>query len=149
MKRLLLFTFSLFCLTFGSCSKQAGSTTAEPTIDFVREIKPILSTNCVICHHSETLLGGLNLETRKTAFGGRPGGAFLVPEEPDSSLIYRVTEDPHGKGALGLDKMPAMKGVSLTPEERGVMRRWIEEGAHWPGGSEGRLEPIKINGAES
>ncbi|MGI9244929.1 MAG: c-type cytochrome domain-containing protein [Verrucomicrobiales bacterium] len=117
-------------------------------VDFVRDVKPLLTSTCVICHHSETMLGGLNLETRKTAFGGGDGPAFIVPGEPDSSLLYLVTENPHGKISAQA-KMPAMENISLTDDERDLLRRWIEQGADWPSGEEGWVKPIKIDLKES
>jgi mono/diheme cytochrome c family protein len=113
-------------------------------VEFERDIKPLLASTCVICHHSETMLGGLNLESRKTAFGGSDGRPFIVPGEPDSSLLYLVTENPHGK-VPAQEKMPAMKDIFLSDEERGLLRRWIEQGAEWPSGEEGWIEPLKID----
>ena len=113
-------------------------------VEFVRDIKPLLTSTCVICHHSETMLGGLNLETRKTAFGGSDGRAFIVPGEPDSSLLYLVTENPHGRIAAQ-EKMPAMEDIFLSDEERDLLRRWIEQGAEWPTGEDGWVQPIKVD----
>ena len=138
---------------FSACNKHSskdgddgggkeGSGSAK--VDFVSEVKPLLSSTCLICHHSETLLGGLNLESRKTAFGGGEGKPFIVPGEPDSSLLYLVTENPHGKRPA-FEKMPAMKDIFLSDEERDLLRRWIEQGADWPSGEEGWLKPLKID----
>jgi hypothetical protein len=127
---------------------QAGGGTQGDKVDFVKDVKPLLASTCVICHHSETLLGGLNLESRKTAFGASDSKAFIVPGEPDSSLIYLVTENPHGKSPA-FEKMPAMKDIFLSDKERDLLRRWIEQGAEWPGGEEGWIEPIKIDKSRS
>ena len=138
------------CAIFSSCDKKEepaiGNSSEE--VDFIRDIKPLLTSTCVICHHSGTLLGGLNLESRKTAFGGGGGKAFIVPGDPDSSLIYLVTENPHGKRPA-LEKMPALKDIFLSGDERSLLRRWIEQGAEWPGGEEGWLKPIDAPGGKS
>ena len=89
----------------------------------------------------------LNLESRKTAFGGSDNGAFLVPGDPDASLIYRVTAKPHGDGEV-VEKMPNLKGVFLTEKERASLRKWIEGGAQWPGGDEGWIKPPKAQEGE-
>jgi hypothetical protein len=140
---------------FALVACQKGSDTpAKPTgdgdskIDFVADVKPLLTESCLPCHHSETLLGELNLESRTSVFGGGDGGTFIVPGEPDNSLIYTVTENPHGKRAA-FEKMPAMKDIFLTEKERGILRRWIEQGAIWPSGADGRLEPIKMKSGQS
>ena len=112
------------------------------------DVKPLLTSTCLPCHHSQTLLGDLNLESRKTAFGGRDGQAFIVPGDPDSSLLYLVTENPHGKRPA-LEKMPAMKDIFLEPEERELLRKWIEQGAEWPSGEAGWLKPLVIENQKS
>ena len=145
-----MFAALLICLTLANCNQHSSKEpeTGTNSVDFSKDIKPLLASTCLPCHHSETLLGGLNLESKKTAFGSGDGGAFIVPGEPDSSLIYLVTENPHGKRAA-FEKMPAMKDITLTEEERSLLRRWIEQGADWPGDEEGWLQPIKAPGGES
>lgn len=141
---------ALFFLAGVACNKHSSEEPAgaDDKVDFVSDVKPLLASTCVICHHSETMLGGLNLETRKTAFGGGDGPAFIVPGEPESSLLYLVTENPHGKVSAQA-KMPAMEDIFLTDGERDLLRRWIEQGAEWPGGEEGWVEPIKIDPKQS
>ena len=113
----------------------------------MKEIRPVFAKRCVPCHNSETISGKLNLESRKTAFGGSDNGAFLVPGDPEASLIYRVTESPHGDGDI-VEKMPNLKGVSLTEKERASLKKWIEGGATWPGGDDGWIKPPKSNEGE-
>jgi hypothetical protein len=108
----------------------------------------LLSGKCLPCHHSGTLSGNLSLETRRTAFGGSGRGSFIVPGDPDSSLVYTLTDASHGKqGAT--ETMPAVKGVTLSDDERELLRRWISEGAEWPEGEAGHLKPLdpKLNEA--
>jgi hypothetical protein len=145
-----MFAALLICLTLANCNKHSPEKpeTESGSVDFSKDINPLLSSTCLPCHHSETLLGGLNLESKKTAFSSGDGGAFIVPGEPDNSLIYLVTENPHGKRSA-FEKMPAMKDVFLTDEERSLLRRWIEQGADWPDDEEGWLRPIKAPNGES
>jgi hypothetical protein len=133
----------MVCVGLVACSTDKREASDEK-VSFAKQVKPLLSSICLPCHHSETLLGGLNLESRKTAFGGREGRAFLVPGEPDQSLIYLVTENPHGK-TPAFEKMPAMENVFLSAEERALLRKWIEQGAAWPSGVEGWIKPLKID----
>ena len=45
--------------------------------------------------------------------------------------------------------MPAMDDIFLSAEERDLLHRWIEQGAEWPSGEEGWVEPIKIDPKQS
>jgi hypothetical protein len=107
---------------------------AEQSIDFNRDVKPILAKNCFACHgpddsHRE---GNLRLDRRDGAVKVRKdGGAAVVPGKPsDSRLVERVT----AKGDE--DRMPPPEaGDRLKPEQVAILKRWIESGAnyseHW------------------
>lgn len=112
----------------------------EPPVDFVRQIKPILADRCVECHHAESMLGDLNLQTRKLALAKRSTGPVIVPGQPDRSLLLMtLTLPPKDSKA-----MPAT-GHRIPKDEVSLVRRWILEGAKWPEGPEGVIEPKKTS----
>ncbi len=99
-------------------------------VDFNRHIRPILSDKCFFCHgpDPETQDADLRLDVRDAAIAA---GAIVPGSPGDSLLLERVAhEDPD-------ERMPPPKAKlgSLTPEERDLLRRWIEQGAeyrtHW------------------
>lgn len=102
--------------------------------DFQREIRPILSQNCLSCHgpDEKDRKSGLRLDVRAEALKpAKSGKVAIVPTQPDKSeLIARITtSDPD-------DRMPPVKsGKKLSAHEIDLLRRWILEGApyatHW------------------
>jgi hypothetical protein len=107
---------------------------ASPQIDFMREIRPILSQNCFSCHGPDenTREAGLRLDQRKTALAELDSGEHaIVPEKPQQSELYirLVSEDPHER------MPPGDSSRALTAEQVETVRRWIEQGAayedHW------------------
>lgn len=123
-----------------SPSKEGAAVTGEVIeIDFVSDVRPVLEKHCIRCHNDEQLLGGLNLMNRAAMSRGSKNGPVLVPGHPDESLLFNATSLEHGKNAKA---MPAT-GPVLTPEEKEVIRIWIETGADWPEGDAGMLVPIK------
>ncbi len=101
--------------------KKAGS------VDFHRQVKPVLEANCYSCHSGAKVKGGLRLDLRDEALlGGNADGPAITPHQPaESALLARITStDPD-------EVMPA-KGDPLPPDEIALLRRWIEEGAVWP-----------------
>src|SRR5262245_17041271 len=80
---------------------------SKVTVDFARDIEPLLRKNCYSCHGAELQEGGLRLDQRKRAFEGGDNGAVLVPgKSAESRLLFLVAgldEDtglmpPEGKG---------------------------------------------------
>ena len=59
------------------------STTLAPTVEFFRDVQPILTNRCVSCHASDGGPGQLNLSASSPAVDGYPGAYFrLVQDSP-------------------------------------------------------------------
>ena len=102
------------------------------TIDYIFDVKPILSDRCYLCHGPDegTREAGLRLDIKENAFGaiGKDLDRYaIVPGNTDSSeMVYRIThQDPE-------KRMPPIESnLSLTDYEKQVLVRWIEQGAVW------------------
>jgi hypothetical protein len=119
-----MFSLTLFAVT-------ALVAQGDPPVDFSREVRPILSRRCFVCHGPDegTREARLRLDLRDAAVQERDGWAPIVPGDTDASeIIARITDadDP---------MPPAAHGHPLTDAEVDVVRRWIEQGAeytqHW------------------
>jgi len=102
---------------------------ASAKVSFQREVRPILSDSCFLCHGPDKgrRMMGLRLDTREGAFAKRGSGAVIVPGKPQASLLYqRVT-------AAQPEKVmpPVSSHKKLTAEQKDTLKRWIEEGANW------------------
>jgi hypothetical protein len=102
----------------------------EPTIDFNREVRPILADACFACHGPDegTRKAGLRLDTREGALAAlKSGGRAIVPGDPDESeLVFRVeADDPT------VVMPPPDSHKTITEAQRETLRRWIEQGAPW------------------
>jgi hypothetical protein len=114
---------------FGASWVQA----AEPTVEFNRDIRPILSNNCYVCHGPDNNLrkAKLRLDREQDGQGVRGGLSVLVPGKPQESELWRrVTSTDPG------EHMPPKKAnKELTKEQVALLGRWIEQGAkyqrHW------------------
>ena len=102
-------------------------TTRSKSVDFLREIQPILRNNCYECHAGSTEEGGLNLGMKAKAFrGGDSDAAILVGKSKESLLIQLVSR---------VDKdrlMPPEGNLPLTKKQISLLRAWIDQGAQWP-----------------
>src|SRR5579872_1166755 len=97
----------------------------EP-VDYVQDIKPILSRRCYACHGALKQKNGLRLDTAVLAIKGGDSGAAIVPGKSAASLIVEAVT-----GAEGVSKMPP-EGEPLTSEQIAKLRAWIDQGAKAP-----------------
>ncbi|MDA1046249.1 MAG: PSD1 and planctomycete cytochrome C domain-containing protein [Verrucomicrobia bacterium] len=92
-------------------------------VDYLTQIKPILSTKCYACHGVLKQKAKLRLETRALMLKGK----VIVPgKAAESLLIERILDE-------GDDRMPPMKeGAALKADEITLLRQWIDQGAKSP-----------------
>ena len=114
------------CLIGGA---PASANAGPAKVEFNRDVRPILSDNCFLCHGPDRnrRKGDLRLDLRDEAVRAE---AF-VPGKPDqSALMERIlTGNP-------AEQMPPPKAnKKLTERQKEILRRWIEQGAeyqqHW------------------
>ncbi len=96
-------------------------------VDYLREVKPVLTEHCVSCHGPGRPKGGLRLDTAAAALRGGEHGPAFVPGKPSESLALRLAEGPHDD----LERMPYKK-PPLGPQQVAVLRRWVAAGAAVP-----------------
>jgi hypothetical protein len=102
---------------------------AVPPINFQRQVRPILSNNCFLCHGPDkgTRMADVRLDIHEGAFATRKNGTIVVPGKPDESLlIKRVFSD---NPAYRMP--PTFAHKTLTPEQKDILKRWVEQGAQW------------------
>ena len=101
---------------------------AKPTVDYLREIKPILNERCVACHGTLQQKNGLRLDTATfLKKGGASGPAIEIGKSDESLLILAVT------GGDGAPKMPPEgEGTALSREQIALLKNWIDQGATAP-----------------
>jgi mono/diheme cytochrome c family protein len=140
-------TGALALAAFGvGCDKPEPDAPLPATIDYVRDIQPILSARCVACHGPDesTRGAGLRLDTFEGATAVTSSGHHaIVPRDPDHSYILnRVT-------ATGNRQMPPAPRPALTSREVALIRGWIAGGAtysrHWS--LERPVRPVVPSGA--
>lgn len=100
---------------------------ADRVVDFNADILPVLQHNCLACHSASKAEGEVVLETTEALRAKREEGTLVVPGDAAKSRLLQV--------AAGQDEpvMPPednkVGAVALKPEELGLLKRWIEEGA--------------------
>ena len=104
------------------------------TIEFNRDIRPILSDKCFACHGPGTQMATLRLDQEEAAKRALRGGrhAIVAGDPAGSQLLARVTAaDPAARMPRSQNGTAA--GEPLTERQVALLRRWIEQGATWQG----------------
>ena len=107
---------------------------ADGTVDFLREVRPVLAGHCFKCHGPDEAArqAGLRLDTREGALqvrAARPPA--LVPGQPDRSELVRRVFASTDREVMP----PPAAHLPLTAAQKEILRRWVAQGAeyrpHW------------------
>lgn len=122
-------------LLFSACALAASVDVCaeKPTIDFARDVQPILAQHCYACHGPDaaTRKADLRLDQRESAL------EQILPGHSKDSELYRrlVSSDPDVR------MPPPSEQHQPSLEEIATLKRWIEAGAKWQ--DLWSLQPIK------
>ena len=128
------FTLAVTVACLAASPPASSSATGPRTVDFSREVRPILSHYCFQCHgpDDKARKARLRLDEPTAATAELASGKrAIVPGKPEESeVLARLT------GGEGVGTMPPRKlGKVLKPQEVETLRRWIAQGAtytkHW------------------
>src|SRR5213593_1437966 len=106
---------------------------AEKAVEFNRDIRPILSNNCFVCHGPDNNLrkADLRLDLEKNVYAERDGYKIITPGKPGESELYQRLISPEPSKHMP----PAKAKKELTREQVELIRVWIEQGGkyqnHW------------------
>ena len=121
------------CLMFFLTAQAANVDVAKlppavtTTVDFARDIKPLLEASCIKCHGAEKAKNGFRLDSRAHALAGGDNGVDIIPGDgAKSPLVHFVA------GLVpDMDMPPKGKGEPFTATQVGLLRAWIDQGAKW------------------
>lgn len=101
-----------------------GLAAVPETVRFNRDIRPILSNHCFQCHGPDEAHREADLRLDEES-GLRSGFGDSLTTSPAWQRI--ISDDP--------DEVmpPPAASLDLKPEQRAILKRWIEQGAEWEG----------------
>ncbi|MAI35454.1 MAG: hypothetical protein CBE00_12580 [Planctomycetaceae bacterium TMED240] len=107
---------------------QVAKIEREKPVDYHSEILPLLKQNCLACHHAKEAEGGLVMETLETIVKGGDTGTALVAGKSAESLLF--TRAVGGDDPLMPPEDNGVGAKSLSPEQLGLLKLWIDQGAN-------------------
>ncbi len=105
------------------------------SVDYERDIKPMLKARCYACHGALKQEAGLRLDTGSfIRQGGDSGAAVEVGQPAESVLLERVSADKSD------ERMPP-EGEPLSAAQIERLRAWIVDGAMSPEAEQAEVDP--------
>lgn len=103
-----------------------GEIPATEHVDYLKQIKPLLTRKCQNCHGALAQKGSLRVDAIQFLREGGDMGPAVVAGKVDESLILDALT-----GENGVSRMP-LEGEPLPEHEIELIRKWIEQGALGP-----------------
>jgi serine/threonine-protein kinase len=120
MRRIVRCLLRVVPLALGVVSRSTAAA-AEPTATLAERAVGILRQYCYRCHGREFKVEGYNVLDRAVLVKDRDGDQpYITPGKLDESELW-----------ARFDEMPP-KGPKPGPEEKAIIKRWIEAGAPFP-----------------
>jgi WD40 repeat protein len=127
----MLRTIVLVGLLTGISSASAALSVAKlarkTTVDFEKEILPILRANCLACHNTTKAKADLNLETPQLILKGGDTGPAVEPGKGTASLLFEVAA--HVDDPVMPPKGNKSGAKNFTPAQLALLKLWIDQGA--------------------
>jgi len=130
---LIIVTLALnFAATIGASAQDAKLPPASTKsgVTYATDIKPVFDTSCVKCHSGDKPKAHLKLDTLEAVLKGTKMGPILKAGDSANSFIIKsvahLTKD-HDSWMPPLKNRAGIK--PLTPEQIGLLRAWIDQGA--------------------
>jgi WD40 repeat protein len=127
LRSVLLLAAACLLPQFASAQIQVAEVKHEGPVDFEKEILPIFRRNCLACHSATEAEGDIVLETPEKIIKGGSGGAAVVPGKGAESLLLKLVS--HQQKPFMPPPDNDVKAKNLTPEELGLLKLWIDQGA--------------------
>jgi hypothetical protein len=96
-------------------------------VDYVREVKPLLTERCYKCHGASRQKGKLRLDTAASALQGGESGPALKRGRSAESLIVQAVKGIHPEISRMPYKKPPLSDVQIA-----LIAQWIDQGASAP-----------------
>jgi Protein of unknown function (DUF1553)/Protein of unknown function (DUF1549)/Concanavalin A-like lectin/glucanases superfamily/Planctomycete cytochrome C len=123
MHRIVVRLLLVLALSAAAARASLPARAIAATIDFSREVRPILADKCLRCHGPDDAARKADLRL-DTEAGVRK--AFAGGDLANSEAWQRIhSDDPD------LHMPPADSGKALKPTEIDALRRWMDAGAAW------------------
>jgi len=99
-------------------------------VTYATDIKAILDASCVKCHSGDRPKARLKLDTLEGVLKGSKDGPILKAGDSANSFVVKSVAHLTGDHDAWMPPLNNKAGIKpLTPEQIGLIRAWIDQGA--------------------
>jgi len=112
--------------SFGLAAADLPPATSQ-SIDFGRDVYPLLKAHCLRCHTGADAESGVRLDALRELLGETNGQPLVVIGQSASSRLIQLVARQDER----LVMPPANEGKPLSAGQIGILRAWIDQGLKW------------------
>ena len=102
----------------------------KPGVTYATDIKAILDASCAKCHGADRPKARLRLDSLEGALKGSKDGKVVTPGDSANSFIVKSTAHVTSDKDSWMPPLNNRAGIKpLTPDQIGLIRAWIDQGA--------------------
>ncbi len=117
-------------LTANSAETKLPAASDKKDLTYAKDIKPIFDANCIKCHSGERAKAKLHMESLEGILKGTKGGKIVTAGDSAGSFIVKCITHTTEEKDEWMPPIPNKAGAkTLTAEEIGLVRAWIDQGA--------------------
>jgi hypothetical protein len=99
-------------------------------VTYAADIKPLLDASCVKCHSGDKPKARLKLDNLENILKGSKDGKVIIAGDSAKSLLVQAAAHATKDHDLWMPPPQNKAGAKpLTPEQIGLVRAWIDQGA--------------------
>jgi len=102
---------------------------AKTGITYAADIRPIFEVSCFRCHGEEKQKGNLRLDSLEAIPKGPGKGDVINPNDATKSTLLIAVSGLDPQNAMPPSRKGQPSKGALTPEQVGLVRAWIDQGA--------------------
>ncbi len=135
MKKTNLIILTLTSIVAAATGALAQEATLPPAstqtgVTYATDIKPIFDASCVKCHTGDRPKAHLHMDTLAGVLKGTKMGPIVKPGDSANSFLIKAVAHLTKDSDAWMPPLHNKAGIkALTPEQIGLIRAWIDQGA--------------------
>ena len=119
-----------FAVTAAAADAKLPPASDKKDVTYTTDLKPIFDANCAKCHSGDRAKAKLHMDTLEGILKGTKAGKIVTAGDSANSIIVKAIAHATEDKDEWMPPMPNKAGAkTLTPEQIGLVRAWIDQGA--------------------